>query len=100
LFTINFFIKKGVDFLNIIAGHLKENITVERDTTITGKVVGDINVLPGASLDLNAEVVGNIYLQKYSQISVRGTISGNIIYHNDTNIELISKVQGELIEYS
>ncbi|GAE37098.1 hypothetical protein [Halalkalibacter akibai] len=83
--------------MKIIAGDKKENLIIESDALVIGRVEGDIKVLSGAKLFLEAQLTGNIHLNKHSHVSIQNNVSGNV-YDYGATIEIVKgKVIGEII---
>ncbi|GAE26887.1 hypothetical protein JCM9140_2993 [Halalkalibacter wakoensis JCM 9140] len=71
-------------------------VIIEVDTKVMGEIDGNVFVLPGAKLDLEAPVKGDVTLMKFSKASIRGQIGGNL-YDEGAEIELLSTVSGDII---
>ncbi|WP_332631845.1 hypothetical protein [Halalkalibacter flavus] len=76
---------------------LEEDLVVECDTLLTGTFNGNLTVLPGAKLCLDAKLNGDLYLRKNSIVSIQNTIVGNV-YNEGGKIEMIGLIEGKLIE--
>ncbi|MEB1807403.1 MAG: hypothetical protein LPK26_08895 [Bacillaceae bacterium] len=84
--------------MELIIGDQKGNLIIEKDTKIIGSVIGDIKVLGGAKLNLDAKVNGDLYLNKNSIAYIKGSISGNI-YNYGSSIEFLnSDLNGKVIK--
>ncbi|KHF38011.1 hypothetical protein [Halalkalibacter okhensis] len=75
----------------------EEDMVIECDTLLTGTFNGNLTVLPGAKLCLDALLHGDLYLKKNSIVTIQSTIVGNI-YNEGARVELMGLVEGEMIE--
>ncbi|MDE5416261.1 MAG: hypothetical protein LPK26_21645 [Bacillaceae bacterium] len=82
--------------MNLSTVNQTGTVVIETDTMLMGEVNGNVIVLPGAKLDLEAKVTGDVTLKKFSVASIRGQINGNL-YNEGARIELIRGVRGEVI---
>lgn len=84
--------------MKFIAGNNKRDLIIETDTLIMGHVEGNISVLSGAKLHLEATLKGNLYLSKHSSLSISNKMIGNI-YDRGASIEFVNgKVEGDIIK--
>ncbi|WP_078428777.1 hypothetical protein [Alkalihalobacterium alkalinitrilicum] len=74
--------------MKLLFGEQNSDITIEVDTIVKGTVNGNIEVLPGARLELEAKVIGNVTLRKHSQISIMNHIEGQL-FNEGAKVEFL-----------
>ncbi|WP_100404913.1 hypothetical protein [Bacillus solitudinis] len=84
--------------MQIIKGHQPGDLVIEKDTMVIGEVQGNIQVLSGAKLTLDATVLGDIHLKKNAMVLIQNKLEGNI-YNSGGVIDLLNgEVTGEIIK--
>ena len=78
-----------------ISKKIEGNVVIEKDTNLRGMIVGNVEVLDGATLYLRGSLNGRLYIYEGAKVLLYGTNNGDVI--NDGGIlEVFGVINGRL----
>ncbi|WP_026673262.1 hypothetical protein [Alkalihalobacterium bogoriense] len=83
--------------MKLLSGTINQDIIIERDTVLLGKIKGTVTVLSGAKLELRGEVDGTIIISPFSRLVVEHTVFGDIVNRGGQIEKINGDIKGQII---